>query len=256
MGIGDELMAAGRAHKISKANGGSKVRITDPAGNIRWVDIWERTPWVAKSNAQASLAITDAGGARPYIASKTPKRWIWQPYSPSPAPFILSDDELNWARQFSGRIVLSPHIKPKASPNKQWPWANWQKLARRLNENKLRAIQIRESDKYPLLDNADSVTPPTFWHAATLLKVAGSAILHEGGLHHASAGVNGKAIVIAGGYIGRAQTGYCDAQHIWLGTENAGCGLRVYCQHCSDEMKKITPDIVLEQTIGLLNEQS
>jgi len=162
---------------------------------------------------------------------------------------------LEWAERLSDAIILLPHIKRTASPNKQWAWHSWQRLAAILHRAGQRVVQLRESNTILPLDHAIPITTPSLWHAAAALAACRCAVMHEGGMHHLSAAADGKAVVIAGGYIGRNQTGYDAAEQIWIGSENDGCGWRVPCEHCQAIMESIQPEYVYEQMLRLITPQ-
>lgn len=91
---------------------------------------------------------------------------------------------------------------------------------------------------------------PSFEHALALISVARTAVLPEGGLHHAAAAFGLRAVVLFGGYISPNITGYSIHQNIFTGEK--ACGNRNPCQHCTDAMNAITPAMVLDQLEALL----
>jgi hypothetical protein len=79
---------------------------------------------------------------------------------------------------------------------------------------------------------------------------------HEGGLHHAAAAVRLPAVVIFGGFITPAVTGYAEQVNLTapgLGVAHPlGCGRRVDCPHCADAIAQITPELVAQEVRKVL----
>jgi ADP-heptose:LPS heptosyltransferase len=74
--------------------------------------------------------------------------------------------------------------------------------------------------------------------------LAGAALLisPEGGLHHAAAALGLRAVVIFGGFISPATTGYDLHRNFFTGGQ--ACGMRLACAHCAEAMARITPEEV------------
>lgn len=251
LGIGDEIMVAGEARR-ALLDHGRRVEILDRNGKRRWSPIWDGMDYIAKPGESGDFRkITNGPGARPYIVAKTDRQWTWNTaHRAVPAVLELSADERAFAEPYRGRIIFEPHIKHRASPNKEWGWVRWNKLAWHMQEKGRRITQVGPAGT-SLLDGADFIETPTFRHAAAVLSVARAAVLTEGGLHHAAAAVGCRAVVIFGGYIATEITGY--STHINLGaTGDDACGMRVKCDHCRDWMSSISPDRVMRELLRIL----
>jgi hypothetical protein len=236
MGIGDEVMVSGEV----KRRAGAEHRvfaIFDKKGRQRWFDIWDHNPRIAKMGQRYDEGLINSGGARPYIAEKGNIAWVWLPYRPEPGEIFLTSEELSFAKFAEGRVVINPSLKPGASPNKQW--AYWQKLVDKLPE--IRWLQIGAGHE-PRLRNVEFVPTAGFRQACGVLKGALGAVLQEGGLHHAAAALGRRSVVIYGGYISPASTGY--DMHVNLFDPDPahplGCGMKTRCQHCVDAMARIS----------------
>lgn len=237
MGIGDELMAAGEARRARERHG-CPVAILDRDGKPRWHEAWAYCPDVLRPELwQDGLpAIRNAGWCRPYIDytgfTKRSRVWRWRPYRPAPARILLPADLLHWAEQYRGRVVIEKRIKPGSPANKQWGrWAELEALR-------------------PDLPWFEMPELPSFAHALAVLCAARAAVLPEGGLHHGAAAVGCKAVVIFGGFISPAVTGYDQHRNIFTGGE--ACGNRDSCDHCRQAMAKITPQMVLRELEQIL----
>jgi ADP-heptose:LPS heptosyltransferase len=101
-----------------------------------------------------------------------------------------------------------------------------------------------------VISGARFIQTRNFRHGCAVLKRARAAVVTEGGLHHAAAAVGTPAVVIYGGYISPAQTGY-DGQ-VALFTGGEPCGMRLPCGHCADAMARITPEEVFERVMRTL----
>jgi ADP-heptose:LPS heptosyltransferase len=140
-------------------------------------------------------------------------------------------------------------LKPQASRNKDWGWKRWAELARQLSKRGHTVTQFA-SRHCPALPGARLVRAKNFRHACALVESARVAVLPEGGLHHAAAAFRTATIVLFGGFISPAQTGY--AHHVNLFTGGVPCGRRNPCSHCTQAMRRISVDEVLAHTLSLL----
>lgn len=233
MGIGDELMAAGAARRERARLQYGPVGVVDRWGRRRWHPIWDYCPDVARPEVRAPV-ITNAGKARPYIdwPGSDATRWKFIPYRPEPARVELPADVRAWAEQYRGRVVIESRIKAGAPVNKQW--GKWSEL------------QARRPD-IPWLPMPEL---PSFIHALAVLSVARAAVLPEGGLHHGAAAMGLRAVVIFGGYVSPANTGYDMHRNLFTGGEP--CGNRQPCAHCREAMSQITPAMVLRELEQIL----
>lgn len=239
MGAGDWLMAAGEARRIHEQTRRFVV-ILDRYGRPVRDAIWKGTPYITDSLHVGAVPLLNCGGHRPYIAGKTPERWIWKEYEPYPARLYLTPDEQSWAKLGDGAIVLNASLKAQASVNKRWPLDRWQVVADALRGHRL--IQFPGDVRIP---GVQVVETPTLRHAAAVVGAAQLVITHEGGLHHVAAAMKRQAVVLFGGYISPKQTGYKTHANLFTGGEP--CGMRVRCAHCERAMAAITPEMVIEE---------
>lgn len=254
MGAGDELMVAGRA-RVAQQTDPRKVRVLYERTGLRWSEVWDGNPRIAKLEERGDFQVLYAreNWLRPYAVAKTPERWTWKEYRPPSGEIYFSTRELDFGQRFAGRVILEPTIKVGASPNKQWPWSRWERLAELLRSAGLSVAQLGPQGTRRLSD-AEHIVTPTFRYAAAVLSGARLAVLHEGGAHHAAAALNTPTIVIFGGFIAPAVTGYESQVNIFTG-EGLGCGMRVPCECCKTAMAKIQPEAIEERALGMLKEQ-
>lgn len=244
-------MAAGAA-RASYARTGRRVQIFDRNGQPRWHPLWEGLQYIARPGETGAFdRITNGPGVRPYHTGKSNERWTYNlDFRADRAEIVLTDAELAFGAQLAGRIIVEPHIKAKASPNKQWGWVRWNKLAYLARERGIVVTQLG-IDGTATLEFADFVATPTIRHAAAVLRHARAAVLPEGGLHHLAAAVGLPSVVLFGGFTPVELTGY--EGHVNIGASlGDACGMRVPCKHCEQWMASITPERVLDELLRII----
>ena len=248
MGLGDELMALGRAQRVFDETG-RKVAILDRAGKPRWHPLWDGAPEVAAPEDIVAVGglgddlpfetIHDGGGCRPYIdyARTTAERWAFKGYRPCPARLAwLQPNEI-----CAGHVVIEPTVKAQASPNKHWP--DWQEMVDAAPHVPWLQIGPRGTS---WLDGVTHLETKTFRDAVNALAGAAVAVLPEGGLHHAAAAVGTPAVVLYGAFILPRVTGY-DGQTALAVEDADAVGWRVSNKACRKAWKQITPARVLTE---------
>jgi ADP-heptose:LPS heptosyltransferase len=251
MGWGDELMAAGQARAAFERTG-RRVKITDAYGYPRWHTCWEGNPHIARPDEKGSFEkVLNAPGQRPYHTSKQQNRWFYNPrFRAEPAVIAFTEAELAFGAQHRPDLVIEPHLKPNASPNKQWGRARWESLIELVRTKGFAPVQLGAAGT-EVLPGVELIETPSFRMACAVLAHARAAVLHEGGLHHAAAAVGVPAVVLFGGFTPVELTGYATHRNLGVGIKEA-CGLRIPCRHCAAEMEKITPERVVGELEGML----
>lgn len=257
MGWGDELMVTGRVREL-QAHDRRKVRVVYERPN-RWFEAYDHNPRMAVPAEQGEFQILRprVNGLRPYCSAKTPERWTWQAYRPPVGELYLTPRERAFGAQYAGRVIVEPHIKGAASPNKQWGWLRWNKLAWLLAQRGIRVTQIG-APGVALLEGVECIETPSLRHAAAVIAVARAVVVPEGGLHHTAAVFNVPAVVIYGGFISPEVTGYAGQVPLFVKTDEhpLGCGWRTPCAHCAKAMASITPEAVAVHLENCLAERN
>jgi hypothetical protein len=251
MGLGDELMAAGEAQRLSKKRGGQRVGILDrPRGRPRWHELWDNNPHIARPKDRPRASVVNGPDYRGYIKKKKKSSWIWRQYSPIPAEFFFSDDEKKFAGSLnSGFVVIEPNLKHRVEDvNRDWGWGNFAALVSIFTSVDWVQLGPKGTKVLPNVRFIETASPRM---AAAALTKAHRFVGHEGGMHHMAAAVGLKGVVIYGGYISEHVTGYPIHRHISVGP-GLGCGSRVKCEHCTEAMKSITLDRVALEFIECL----
>lgn len=254
MGWGDELMVTGHVRELQKTDP-RRVRVIYE--KPRWCDAWDNNPRIAGNHEAGDFQhyVARSNHLRPYMEKKLEERWVWRPYGPPLGELFFTEKELRFARSFRGKIVIEPRIKAGASPNKDWGWERWVALAKLMQKKGL-APTLLGSASQRQIPGIEYVHTNNVRYAAAVLSTARAAVLPEGALHHAAAVVGCPAVVLFGGYIAPAVTGYAGQRNLFTGSSEypLGCGWRVHCRHCLDAMAQITPEQVVGQLEGLLEE--
>jgi hypothetical protein len=248
MGIGDEIMAAGRAMAMAKRIG-RPVRIVNTEGLTRWHEVWEGNPSITMD--ERAPVLLDGPGARAYI--KKPFTAEGHGYTEWRARdergrIYLTEGELQLghlvAEQLGRFVVIEPHIKAGANPNKRWN--RWQEVVEAAPD--IRFVQLGPAG-VERLEGVVSVPTSSFRAACGVLAHAAAIVAPEGGLHHAAAALGVRAVVIFGGSPSAQATGY--DSHVNLGGDDP-CGRWKPCRHCAAKMAEITPDLVVKSLQSIL----
>jgi len=249
MGYGDELMVSGRA-RVMQQSDPRKVMVTYQGVRTwsKWTSVWENNPRIAGPNERGDFQELKARGAdnmRPYHTAKTADRWHYNlDFRPDVGELYLTDAEIEFAAPYYPNVIVEPTIKPGASPNKQW--GRWREFVRLSG---IPLTQLGPPGTVPL-DGVDLIETQSFRLACAVLANAKAYVGHEGGLHHAAAALGIPGVVIFGGFISPAQTGYDLHRNLFTGVDP--CGMRTPCKHCADAMAAITPEQVMMELETML----
>jgi ADP-heptose:LPS heptosyltransferase len=197
------------------------------------------------SNASNLEWIAFYKGCRRYN-SQGDGRWIWNyEFRAIPGEIFLSRKEKNYADLYArGSILIEPNVPTfkLCSPNKQWPVERYEQLSARLRADGHSVIQFSYPGAAYRLAGVQQIRTSTFRHALAVLANAALYIGPEGGLHHGAAAVSTLAVVLFGGFVPPAVTGYDTHTNLTGGAE--ACGLLKPCPHCFAAMQAISVDEV------------
>lgn len=255
MGLGDNLMAAGMAK--GAAARGKRIAF----GNYRQI-IWDHhsetvfqgNPNIAPPGSEKDPDIEWIQyhrGHRIYNRqgrdSEGREVWLWNMrFSAKPGEIYFTDEEKEWAAQRGrGFVVIEPNVPAfkSVASNKQWPVERYQEVATALRRRGHKVIQFHHDHGRHKLDGLELVKTPTFRHALGVLANASLYIGPEGGLHHGAAAVGVPGVVLFGGFIPPAVTGYAGHTNLTGGAE--ACGSLRECEHCRVAMDRIgVPDVL------------
>lgn len=256
MGIGDNVMASGMA-RGAKARG-KRIAFGD-GKKIIWdqnsEQVFRHNPNVASPGTITKDVewIEYYQGHRVYTRQDG-ARWVWNYDFKAPVgELFLTGDELSVGRQAGkGFVVIEPNVPwfKSVGPNKQWPADRYAEIGKRLKAAGYDVVQL----VYPKVKNriaaARAVNTSNYRQAAGVLKQAALYVGPEGGLHHGSAAVGTKAVVLFGGFVPPQVTGY--DMHINLTGGAEACGSINPCNHCRAAMNAITVDEVEAEALKIL----
>lgn len=260
MGLGDQLIATGMS-RGAKAKG-KRVAFGD-GRRIIWDQhseiVFRDNPNIAKPGQHRDRDlkwIPYYKGHRLYNAhDRVNARWLWNlDFKVKPGEIFLTEQEKMNGRRFGrGFVLIEPEVpawKPSSS-NKDWGRNNYASVARRLLDDGFQVTQLI----YPrmqgtVLPGVRGLRTYDFRDALALLSSAAIYIGPEGGLHHGAAAVGIRAVVLFGGFIPPAVTGY--ARHINLTGGAEACGSLKPCAHCRAAMEAITVEHVYQAAREIL----
>lgn len=250
MGLGDEILALGRCEVLYEQTG-VPVAILDRNGQPRNHPAWHGNPaWKYESMA----AIRDGAGHRPYIKGWQNNRVYFEnTYRPRAGRIHLSDIDIAFGKGLQDRlgeyIVLQPHTKATASPNKHYPFEWWQKI---VDASPLPVVQLLAEDADKRLHGAVHIHTIHFRLAASAIKHARLVVCSEGGSHHMAASMGVPAVVYFGSFVPPEVTGYPIHRNLAVATESGACGNYRPCKHCENSLAKAPPDVVLSHIRDVL----
>jgi ADP-heptose:LPS heptosyltransferase len=259
MGIGDEIMASGQAKALHQQNPWKKVAVQGRRGRVRHHFMWLHNPFIATpEEVEAGLEVQElvnGAGMRPYVdyTRTTPERWAYTNWKAAPGVVYLSEAERRWVGSAEGHLLIEPHIKTNASPNKRWGFERCQKLIDLLPG--LPWAQMGPADTR-WLRGARKLVTPHFRFAAAVVERSVGVVAPEGGLHHTAAAFGVPAVVIFGSMTSPENTGYGrEHRHIdvYRPHGDGPCGARKACTECAQAMASITPYFIAERIEEMLS---
>lgn len=258
-------MAAGQAQRIFDSDPQKrKVAICDSVGQIRWHELWEGNPVIATprevSSGHPVQFVSNGIGCRPYLKSLSYSGGAvyadWKA-SEHVGRLYLTEDERrlgNYIRQEVGGdfVVIEPGGKETSCRNKFWGFRRYQAVVKACPD--VRWVQM-VYDGAPAIRGVRPFKAKTFREACGVIAASRAYLGPEGGLHHAAGVLGIPAVVIFGGFISPAVTGY--PIHINLADEGPGspCGRWKRCDHCKRAMAAIKPGKVIAALHTLLERE-
>ena len=255
MGYGDDIMATAEARELKVKNPRAKILVGD--GIKEYVSpIFEGNPSISRLKdiqpGDQVIWLKNYYGCRPYIdytRSNFNQRVFFKDYNARPGDLYIPDaiqSEVDFLLKTEFKKNLLVMIEPNVAmrPNKDWDLNNWQAVVNSLHDN-IDYVQ----PAYPgasLLQGARPIPTKTFLHGCALLKRSDFFLGSEGGLHHASAALGVRAIVLFGGRIHPNITGYSNHINIYIEAPDSPCGMFAPCEHCRRCLEKIRPEQIIE----------
>lgn len=243
MGLGDEIMALGRAERLYEQTG-HPVSIISMTEAPRDHDAWKGNPaWVHTGGKR----LIDGGGARPYIHAWHGRRAIFNlEYRARAGRIYLTDEERAACTLKPPYAIVSPELKKEASPNKDWGRERWEAA---IKDFPIPVYQLCADDSVKPIKGAIPYKTPTFRAAYAAIEKAALVMAAEGGTHHMAASARVPAVVVFGAFVPPQVTGYAFHHNIAVETDEGYCGRWEPCQHCRAALESITPGMVREKAL-------
>lgn len=174
-------------------------------------------------------------------------RWRWNlGFKATPGEMFFSETERKLGKRHGKGFVLIECAVPtwkSSAANKDWGHEKYQIVASTLRLQGHRVVQFGYGSEVRLA-GVEIVSTRSFRDALAILRVARLYIGPEGGLHHGAAAVGVPGVVLFGGFIPPAVTGYDMHSNLTGGAE--ACGSLRPCQHCRDAMAAISVHEVID----------
>ncbi len=252
MGFGDEIMVTGEAKRLQETDSRAVV-ILDRHNRPRSHELWRGNPRIVYSYKYKDEVqfLKNGSYCRPYYDYKdyNKERWVYTNWKCSPGEVYLTKGELKFGEKYKDYIIIEPHIKRNASPNKSWGFDRTQQLVKILPQ--VRWAQLGPGHE-ALLEGVEIIITRDFRSACSVIRNARAYVGPEGGLHHAAAVFNIPGIVIFGGMTSPNNTGYDCHINLVSDDDMTPCGWRIPCDHCKEAMSKFPPELVSEELRRLL----
>ena len=268
MGVGDALMASGEVRELRIKKPLAKFVIGDGKKSY-WNEVFDNNPYIISDSEIQKYAevywIKNYEGNRPYrnYGDGFPKdKYNWKKYKPLKGEFYFTKKEIALAEKVitvikknAGQkkiIFIEPHVKKrKGYENRDWGFHNWQKVVTELS-TLYTFLQITYAKRQPIKGSIN-INGLNFRTSSAILSMCDLFLGPEGGMAHAAAATNRKAVVIWGGHISPDITGYDFHKNLYNKHPLSPCGKKELCDHCQDGLRKITPDNVIKEIKNIFN---
>ena len=267
MGVGDALMATGEVKELKKKTPNAKFIIGDGKRSY-WNEVFDNNPNIIRGSEEKNyddvIWVHNYEGNRPYknYGDKFPKdNYNWKKYKPLKGEFYFTKKEIAIAekaikaiRKNIGQkkiIFIEPHVKQRLGyENRDWGFDNWQKVVKQLSSI-YTFLQITYAERKPIKGSIN-INGLNFRTSSAILSMCDLFLGPEGGMVHAAAATDRKAVVIWGGHISPDITGYDFHNNIFNKHPLSPCGKKNVCAHCLEGLKKISIDQVIKEIKKIL----
>lgn len=256
-------MAAGEAQRVYDADPSKRAAICDLHGDVRWHDLWDGNPILAKPDDVAAgeqvHRITNGVGCRPYAVNPWTRQsgitftdWRARDHR---GKLYLTPSEIATGQVFRELVgpywVIEPSPSRQSNPNKQWPWSRFVQVVQAQGPT---WVQMIHADS-KVLGRVELVSSPSFRAACAILAHAEGFLGTEGGLSHAAAALGIPAVVIFGGCMSVETFGYPEHVNLVNDGPESPCGRWLPCEHCQAAMERISVQRVVDAVTGVAQRQ-
>ena len=270
MGYGDDIMVTGEVKNLKKEDPDTKFIIGD--GSKSW---WSNIFFGNESiihidqikDYKKVVWLDNYPGHRPYRiynASNHKEKYTWNNnYEAKRGEIFFSNEELentnilfnNIKSKFGSKkkiVHIEPNIKKSTGYiNRDWGFEKWQSV---VNELKDKILFIQTSfNNQKILKNVLNINNTNFRIACSLMSKTHLFIGAHGGMSHAAAALNLKAVVIFGGFINPKTLGYSIHKNIYIDDILSPCGSKYECNHCKKCLESIKVKNIIYEIENILN---
>ena len=140
-------------------------------------------------------------------------------------------------------VTINTDVNSEYTQNKFNLFEKWQNIVDLL-KNDITFVQIGLKGK-KLKNAIDLTDQTTFREAAGIIGKSKLFVGSEGGLIHAATAFDVPCVVVISSFIHPDLVKYPNNINIWLNEDNHGpCGMKIYCEKCHNNMKKLDEKIV------------
>tara|TARA_B100000427_G_scaffold329162_1_gene344310 strand:+ start:2345 stop:3172 length:828 start_codon:yes stop_codon:yes gene_type:complete len=273
MGYGDALMATGEVLILKKKFPNAKFVIGDGKRSF-WSEMFENNPDIVRAGDikkfDKIIWIYNYEKNRPYRIYNEKieeKNYIWnKKYKATKGIIYFSSDEIKFAESIYKKILevsenkkiilIEPNRKNdrkniKGWENRDWGFAKWQKVVDSLKDQYV-FLQTSFGNQ-PKLKGVINLHNINFRYTCSIMSRVDLFLGTEGGLPHAAAALEKKAVVIFGGWIDPKITGYDFHSNLYIDNDISPCGSKYSCEHCKECMEKISVESVIEEINSVFN---
>ena len=157
-------------------------------------------------------------------------------------------------------ICIEPHSKPSFTPNKAWPWENWQTLVDQINKilakqkKDVKILQIGAHEGRVLNGVISANGMTSFRESGAILESALFFIGTMGGLVHLSKGMGKRNIVLISAFEPKELASYPDDINFYTKIFCGNCGLKIPCPIEIECMKRVSIRGVVDSAVRLIEE--
>ncbi|MBT5637017.1 MAG: hypothetical protein HOJ16_00370 [Candidatus Peribacter sp.] len=148
-------------------------------------------------------------------------------------------------------ITIEPVSKTNYTPNREYPFAKWQKVVNDLSRD-VTMVQLGAPASRLLNNVTDFRGKTSFREAALVIGESKAFLSSEGGLVHAATTVDTTSVVVITGYQHPDMVAYPQNVNINLG-KHGPCGLKVKCDECFSEVMNHNYSEIITKTRKLIS---
>ena len=270
MGYGDDLMITGEVKNLKKNHSDAKFVIGNGTKSW-WSEIFFGNKSIIRGEQakdfQKIIWLDNYPGHRPYriyTSLNHKEKYTWNKnYKTKSGEIFFSNKELECAnkifKDIRNKFNLKKkvvHIEPNVKKsmgyiNRDWGFEKWQCVVNELKE-KILFIQTSLNDQR-ILNNVLNINNTSFRTACALMSKTHLFVGAHGGMSHAAAALNLKAVIIFGGFIDPKITGYEIHKNIYIDDMLSPCGSKYKCDHCKKCMESIKVQNIIYEIKKILN---